>query len=278
MSYLKLDYDDFFFFFFFNDTATTEIYTLSLHDALPIWLEPGARGFGGRIWCAPRALFGSCPRPQPPGPRPRSSPALRYLHRVSSRPGRQHRRPTFRPRARAVRRRDASAFRRWRAGAALAPAPDARLCPRRARCDRGAARAARARRVRNRAVLRPQHRRPHGAESPPTFRGGAVPAGARRRSRRRAVWRVAEPARTIRRDVCVSCRHQGRADARCRRDAPAHRPPAQRHASRARCARPAIHGAATQGRIGTSVWSFDILKDALGRTLSLRTVFAEPRL
>src|SRR5262245_66190114 len=29
-----------FFFFFFNDTATTEIYTLSLHDALPICL-PG---------------------------------------------------------------------------------------------------------------------------------------------------------------------------------------------------------------------------------------------
>src|SRR5256885_15176045 len=27
-----------FFFFFFNDTATTEIYTLSLHDALPIWV------------------------------------------------------------------------------------------------------------------------------------------------------------------------------------------------------------------------------------------------
>src|SRR2546430_2867128 len=27
------------FFFFFNDTATTEIYTLSLHDALPICLE-----------------------------------------------------------------------------------------------------------------------------------------------------------------------------------------------------------------------------------------------
>src|SRR3712207_6942744 len=25
--------------FFFNDTATTEIYTLSLHDALPIWSE-----------------------------------------------------------------------------------------------------------------------------------------------------------------------------------------------------------------------------------------------
>ena len=28
-----------FFFFFFNDTATTEIYTLSLHDALPIYLN-----------------------------------------------------------------------------------------------------------------------------------------------------------------------------------------------------------------------------------------------
>src|SRR2546429_3575963 len=27
------------FFFFFNDTATTEIYTLSLHDALPIWFD-----------------------------------------------------------------------------------------------------------------------------------------------------------------------------------------------------------------------------------------------
>jgi len=28
-----------FFYFFFNDTATTEIYTLSLHDALPISTE-----------------------------------------------------------------------------------------------------------------------------------------------------------------------------------------------------------------------------------------------
>ena len=29
-------------FFFFNDTATTEIYTLSLHDALPIYLSKDA--------------------------------------------------------------------------------------------------------------------------------------------------------------------------------------------------------------------------------------------
>src|ERR1039457_6694841 len=34
------------FFFFFNDTATTEIYTLSLHDALPIWVDwPFEGGF-----------------------------------------------------------------------------------------------------------------------------------------------------------------------------------------------------------------------------------------
>src|SRR3712207_8264265 len=32
--------------FFFNDTATTEIYTLSLHDALPIWPVP--RGSSGQ--------------------------------------------------------------------------------------------------------------------------------------------------------------------------------------------------------------------------------------
>src|SRR2546422_4594353 len=44
----------FFFFFFFNDTATTEIYTLSLHDALPIWsdveifVEPARRGQASR--------------------------------------------------------------------------------------------------------------------------------------------------------------------------------------------------------------------------------------
>src|SRR5712664_4314417 len=36
----------FFFFFFFNDTATTEIYTLSLHDALPI-----PRSSARRITC-----------------------------------------------------------------------------------------------------------------------------------------------------------------------------------------------------------------------------------
>src|SRR3712207_8537173 len=34
-------------FFFFNDTATTEIYTLSLHDALPIYIDTSGT-FGTR--------------------------------------------------------------------------------------------------------------------------------------------------------------------------------------------------------------------------------------
>src|SRR5256885_12619842 len=43
-------------FFFFNDTATTEIYTLSLHDALPICgLQPGhdfgVHGTAGALGC-----------------------------------------------------------------------------------------------------------------------------------------------------------------------------------------------------------------------------------
>src|SRR2546426_10933780 len=42
-----------FIFFFFNDTATTEIYTLSLHDALPICgarLETRRRSSSGPEW------------------------------------------------------------------------------------------------------------------------------------------------------------------------------------------------------------------------------------
>src|SRR2546428_8750190 len=38
------------FFFFFNDTATTEIYPLSLHDALPISHHPLPRSTGVRIF------------------------------------------------------------------------------------------------------------------------------------------------------------------------------------------------------------------------------------
>src|SRR5436305_14712415 len=39
------------FFFFFNDTATTEIYTLSLHDALPI----SAKFNRGSTWASTRS-------------------------------------------------------------------------------------------------------------------------------------------------------------------------------------------------------------------------------
>src|SRR5438093_4401712 len=45
-------------FFFFNDTAPTEIYTLSLHDALPIYPERGRQGPRGR----PSPRGGGAPR------------------------------------------------------------------------------------------------------------------------------------------------------------------------------------------------------------------------
>src|SRR5690606_41536900 len=51
--------------FLFNDTATTEIYTLSLHDALPIYLGLG-----------PQAAAGG-PLPADPGP----------AHRLPAQPG-----------------------------------------------------------------------------------------------------------------------------------------------------------------------------------------------
>src|SRR5256885_4743700 len=49
-------------FFFFNDTATTEIYTLSLHDALPIFLKevnkrkPGMLVIGGNGFNTPAII------------------------------------------------------------------------------------------------------------------------------------------------------------------------------------------------------------------------------
>src|SRR5438876_5632895 len=48
-------------FFFFIDTATTEIYTLSLHDALPIYLASRASGPGSqalKFTCVPRESSG----------------------------------------------------------------------------------------------------------------------------------------------------------------------------------------------------------------------------
>src|SRR2546426_9816815 len=49
-------------FFFFNDTATTEIYTLSLHDALPICGQ-GVRLARGRGCRAARGRAGQSVRP-----------------------------------------------------------------------------------------------------------------------------------------------------------------------------------------------------------------------
>ena len=45
------------FFFFFNDTATTEIYTLSLHDALPICIL--RRRYGEYAWSGPGRILDS---------------------------------------------------------------------------------------------------------------------------------------------------------------------------------------------------------------------------
>src|SRR2546429_6319139 len=60
------------FFFFVNDTATTEIYTLSLHDALPISCWASARGSGPRIEPrgsdrGDRAMLGRIRSPPPSG-------------------------------------------------------------------------------------------------------------------------------------------------------------------------------------------------------------------
>src|SRR3712207_8174792 len=57
------------FVFFFNDTATTEIYTLSLHDALPIWSRPV-------VGCFPSVDAAGCGIPGTRSPR-------RYARRVS---------------------------------------------------------------------------------------------------------------------------------------------------------------------------------------------------
>src|SRR2546422_10542101 len=60
------------FFFFFNDTATTEIYTLSLHDALPI--------------CCRRSVRLSCTAL----PRPTTSPTPRSEEHTSELQSRLH--------------------------------------------------------------------------------------------------------------------------------------------------------------------------------------------
>src|SRR3712207_8133311 len=50
--------------FFFNSTATTEDYTLSLHDALPIWTPTGARSRSTSDSTSPSAPTGIAPSPR----------------------------------------------------------------------------------------------------------------------------------------------------------------------------------------------------------------------
>src|SRR3712207_7865898 len=77
----------FIYFFFFNDTATTEIYTLSLHDALPIFPYKGAGQvlqdlMGGQV----QALVTSVPTALPHI----KSGRLRALDRKSTRLNSSH--------------------------------------------------------------------------------------------------------------------------------------------------------------------------------------------
>src|SRR2546422_7577565 len=56
----------FYFLFFFNDTATTEIYTLSLHDALPISTPGLADTHSSPTWCCSRSRSSSLESGRPP--------------------------------------------------------------------------------------------------------------------------------------------------------------------------------------------------------------------
>src|SRR2546427_8564477 len=67
-----------FWFFFFNDTATTEIYTLSLHDALPI--SGGGSAGGGRRRGAADCTAARARRRSAPGARDRKSTRLNSSH------------------------------------------------------------------------------------------------------------------------------------------------------------------------------------------------------
>src|SRR3712207_7438547 len=87
-------------FFFFNDTATTEIYTLSLHDALPIWRvrhrggAPAGRcaaelGLHPRRWHAGDGAAGDG-QPEPEGKRPDAQPRPRSEEHTSELQSRQY--------------------------------------------------------------------------------------------------------------------------------------------------------------------------------------------
>src|SRR5574337_210278 len=102
---LLLEKKKIYFFFFFNDTATTEIYTLSLHDALPIFPPPvslasqshhekppevtctsrGNPGFPASTLERPRETFFYTSRAQSPLPWLGSNDALPLATRMGTR-------------------------------------------------------------------------------------------------------------------------------------------------------------------------------------------------
>src|SRR3712207_7839563 len=67
------------FFFFFNDTATTEIYTLSLHDALPISGHESTKSGSGDQW-SPGSMWWSLVATTWSRPRDRKSTRLNSSH------------------------------------------------------------------------------------------------------------------------------------------------------------------------------------------------------
>src|SRR3712207_7492137 len=64
-------------FFFFNDTATTEIYTLSLHDALPIWR---CSAWWPRCWPPSTPPSAAASAPRGPGGPQHEHPDRRAAH------------------------------------------------------------------------------------------------------------------------------------------------------------------------------------------------------
>src|SRR2546426_8086851 len=77
------------FFFFFNDTATTEIYTLSLHDALPISAPRWPSGSASpRRRGSPPSSASPCPRTR--ARPPRGSPTRSLPDRKSTRLNSSH--------------------------------------------------------------------------------------------------------------------------------------------------------------------------------------------
>src|SRR5256885_3356278 len=72
-------------FFFFNDTATTEIYTLSLHDALPISIEHRLMRQHDLLCGRPDAGdYRDAPKPEAKHCRDRKSTRLNSSHLVIS--------------------------------------------------------------------------------------------------------------------------------------------------------------------------------------------------